>query len=99
MKSFLLMFIIVFGLKLPGWSQWSFQSGPAANPVPIIFDTDFGPDYDDVGAIAILHCFADSGYVKILATMASSKHKNVAAAIDVFNSYFGRPGIPVGVVG
>ena len=67
-------------------------------PLQVIFDTDFGPDYDDVGAIAILHCFADSGYVRILATMASSKHNNVAAAIDVFNTYFNRPEIPIGVV-
>ena len=67
-------------------------------PMRVIFDTDFGPDYDDVGAITILHCFADSGYVRILATMASSKHKNAAAAINVFNTYFNRPEIPVGVV-
>jgi inosine-uridine nucleoside N-ribohydrolase len=65
----------------------------------VIFDTDFGPDYDDVGAITLLHCFADSGYIRILATMASSKHKNVAAAINVFNTYFNRPQMPIGVVG
>ena len=64
----------------------------------VIFDTDFGPDYDDVGAITLLHGFADSGYIKILATMASSKHKNAAAAINVFNTYFNRPEIPIGVV-
>lgn len=68
-------------------------------PMRVIFDTDFGPDYDDVGAITLLHCFADSGYVRILATMASSKHKNVAAAINVFNTYFNRQEIPIGVVG
>ena len=67
--------------------------------MPVIFDTDFGPDYDDVGAITLLHGFADSGYIRILATMASSKHKNVAASIDVFNTYFNRPEIPIGVVG
>ena len=67
-------------------------------PLHVIFDTDFGPDYDDVGAITLLHCFADSGWVKILATVASSKHKNAAAAINVFNTYFNRPEIPVGVV-
>jgi pyrimidine-specific ribonucleoside hydrolase len=67
-------------------------------PIHIIFDTDFGPDYDDVGAITLLHGFADSGYIRILATMASSKHKNAAAAINVFNTYFRRPGIPIGVV-
>ncbi len=64
----------------------------------MIFDTDFGPDYDDVGAITLLHCFADSGLVNILATMGSSKYKNAAAAINVFNTYFGRPEIPIGIV-
>ncbi len=67
-------------------------------PLHVIFDTDFGPDYDDVGAITLLHSFADSGWVRILATMASSKHKNAAASINVFNTYFNRPGIPVAVV-
>jgi inosine-uridine nucleoside N-ribohydrolase len=67
-------------------------------PMHVIFDTDFGPDYDDVGAITLLHSFADSGFVKILATVASSKHKNAAAAISVFNTYFRRPEIPIGVV-
>jgi inosine-uridine nucleoside N-ribohydrolase len=67
-------------------------------PLHVIFDTDFGPDYDDVGAITLLHGFADSGYIQILATMASSKHRNVASAINVFNTYFNRPEIPIGVV-
>ncbi len=65
---------------------------------PVIFDTDFGPDYDDVGAITLLHAFADSGYIDILATGASCKHRNAAAALSVFNTYFKRPALPVGVV-
>ncbi|MHA4811222.1 nucleoside hydrolase [Flavitalea flava] len=65
---------------------------------PVIFDTDFGPDYDDVGAITLLHAFADSGYIDILATGASCDHKNAAAALSVFNTYFSRPFLPVGVV-
>lgn len=36
-------------------------------PVKIIFDTDLGPDYDDVGALAFLHAMADSGKAEILA--------------------------------
>jgi inosine-uridine nucleoside N-ribohydrolase len=67
-------------------------------PMHVIFDTDFGPDYDDVGAITLLHGFADSGFITILATVASSSHKNAAAAINVFNTYFNRPDIPIGVV-
>jgi hypothetical protein len=37
-----------------------------------------GPDYDDVGAITLLHAFADSGYVRILGTIASTNYENVA---------------------
>ncbi|HXB35724.1 MAG TPA: nucleoside hydrolase [Puia sp.] len=66
-------------------------------PVGVIFDTDMGPDYDDVGAIALLHAFADSGKATILATMASNKYEGVAAVLNVFNTYFRRPGIPIGV--
>src|SRR5450631_3265923 len=72
------------------------QQPPAK--ISVIFDTDFGPDYDDVGAIALLHAFADSGLIDILATGASCKHKNAAAALSVFNTWFGRPDLPVGVV-
>jgi len=65
--------------------------------VRVIFDTDMGPDYDDVGAITLLHAFADSGKATILATMASNKYQGVAAVIDVFNTWFHRPNIPIGV--
>jgi len=67
-------------------------------PVPIIFDSDIGPDYDDVGAITMLHAFADSGEAKILATVASDKYPNAAAVLSVFNTYFKRPNIPIGIV-
>ena len=66
-------------------------------PVNIIFDSDMGPDYDDVGAIAILHALADKGEANILATVASTKYEGVAGVLNVFNTYFNRPDIPVGV--
>ena len=47
-------------------------------PVKIIFDSDLGPDYDDVGALAFLHAMADSGKAEILATISSNKHELVA---------------------
>jgi hypothetical protein len=55
--------------------------------VNLILDTDFGPDYDDVGAIAVMHALSDSAKVNILATIASTKYNNVAAALNVFNTY------------
>src|SRR5688572_7720745 len=68
-------------------------------PVYVIFDSDMGPDYDDVGAIAMLHAYADSGLVKILATIASTRYEGVGAVFEVFNTYFNRPQIPIGVPG
>jgi pyrimidine-specific ribonucleoside hydrolase len=62
----------------------------------IIFDTDLGPDYDDVGALAFLHAMADSGKAEILATVSSNKHELVAPSINVINTYFGRSELPVG---
>ena len=64
--------------------------------VSIIFDTDLGPDYDDVGALTLLHALADSGKVNILATISSNIHEMVIPCIEVINTYFNRPSIPVG---
>ncbi len=67
-----------------------------SGPVKIIFDTDLGPDYDDVGALAFLHAMADSGKAEILATVSSNRHELVVPSIDVINTYFGRPDLPLG---
>jgi pyrimidine-specific ribonucleoside hydrolase len=69
----------------------------SSKPKAIIFDSDMGPDYDDVGAIAMLHAFADSGYINILATVSSTNYEGVAAVFDVLNTYFQRPDLPIGV--
>jgi len=66
-------------------------------PVPVIFDTDIGPDYDDVGALALLHAFADDGEAIILATMSSNAFETTVPVLSVINTYFNRPGIPLGV--
>lgn len=66
------------------------------SPVPLILDTDIAEDYDDVGAMAMMHALADRGELKILAVMSSNKNELVAPTIDVLNTWFGRPDIPVG---
>lgn len=90
---FALLTLFVATVSNPGWSQRT----PKPGAVSIIFDTDMGPDYDDVGAIALLHALADSGKARILATVASTTYPRVGPVLSVFNTYFGRPAIPVGV--
>jgi pyrimidine-specific ribonucleoside hydrolase len=75
----------------------SFLSMAQQKPIAVIFDSDMGPDYDDVGAITLLHAFADSGRANILATIASTKYEGVAGVFNVLNTYFNRPDLPIGV--
>src|SRR5204863_2811600 len=67
------------------------------SPVFIIFDTDIAPDYDDVGAMALLHAFADNGEAKILATISCNAFETTVPTLSVLNTYFRRPEVPIGV--
>jgi inosine-uridine nucleoside N-ribohydrolase len=69
---------------------------PEQKMVRIIFDSDFGPDYDDVGALAFLHAMADSGKTEILGTISSNTHELVGPSMNVINTYFGRSDLPMG---
>ena len=95
-STFTLTLALTFLLVIALLSGCSTISRKDSQPAAIIFDSDLGPDYDDVGALAILHAMADSGKVKILATFSSNKNELVAPSIDVINTYFNRPGIPAG---
>lgn len=66
-------------------------------PIPVILDTDIAGDYDDVGAMALLHALADKGDADILAVISCNAFATTVPTISVLNTYFGRPDIPVGV--
>jgi hypothetical protein len=68
------------------------------SPVLVVFDTDMGPDSDDTGALAMLHALADLGEAEILGTLCSTTSPWCAPAIDVINTYYGRPEVPVGTL-
>ncbi len=70
----------------------------ASPPLPVILDTDISSDVDDVGAVAVLHTLANQGRAEILAMMVSAINPSATDCLLGLNSYFGRPGIPVGQV-
>lgn len=67
------------------------------DPIKVIFDTDMCFDVDDVGALAVLHTYADQGAAEILAVCFNETHKDGAAAIDAINTWYGRGEIPIGI--
>ncbi|QDV41232.1 Inosine-uridine preferring nucleoside hydrolase [Stieleria neptunia] len=70
----------------------------AADPVPIIFDTDMAGDCDDAGALAVLNALADRGEAQILAVVTNRKCAAGVSggASDAINTFYGRPDIPIG---
>lgn len=65
-------------------------------PVPIIFDSDIGPDVDDAGTAALLNALADRGEARILAMNCCTSSEWGAPCLDAINTYYGRPDIPIG---
>lgn len=63
----------------------------------IIFDTDFGGDADDLGALAMLNHFQNKGESDLLAVMCWNLEKYSVNAIDAVNTYYGNPDIPIGL--
>ncbi|HKK61889.1 MAG TPA: nucleoside hydrolase [Bacteroidales bacterium] len=63
----------------------------------IIFDTDFGGDADDLGALSMLHGFVDAGECDLLAVMLWTNEKYAVPAVDAVNRFYGHPDIPIGV--
>jgi len=73
-------------------------AGQAAEPVRLIFDTDMGNDVDDALALAVIHALESRGEAKLLAATLSKDNRYAAPYVDLVNTFYGRPGIPVGVV-
>lgn len=67
----------------------------AAGP-KIIFDTDMYTDFDDVGAMAVLHALADAGECEILGTVVCTRGAPSLAMVEVINDFYGRASLPVG---
>lgn len=68
-----------------------------AQAMPVIFDTDMGNDIDDALALAMLHAFESRGEVRILATTSTKDNPDSAPFLDLVNTFYGRPDIPIGV--
>jgi inosine-uridine nucleoside N-ribohydrolase len=70
----------------------------AKEPVKLIFDTDIGNDVDDVLAIAAIHALQNRNECELLAVTITKDNKYAAPMVDLLNTFYGRPNIPIGIV-
>ncbi len=73
-------------------------ASPAPQPVRIIFDTDIGNDVDDVLALAMLHALQARGDCVILGVTVTKPDELAGPFVDVLNTFYGNPGIPIGCI-
>ncbi len=69
-----------------------------SQPVRVIFDTDMGNDVDDALALAALHAFQTRGEAEILAVTITKDNRWAPVFVDLLNTFYGRPNIPIGIV-
>src|SRR6266436_2470940 len=91
MKHFILC---VFCLTVVYWSA----TATAQAPVNTIFDTDMGNDVDDALALAMLHALQSRHEVNLLAVTITKDNKWAAPYVDLVDTFYARPEIPIGTV-
>ena len=69
---------------------------PETAPVKIIFDSDIGNDVDDVLALSVLHALQSRGDCELLAVTTTKPDELAGPFVDVMNTFYGRPEIPIG---
>ncbi|MDB5263688.1 MAG: nucleoside hydrolase, partial [Adhaeribacter sp.] len=87
---------LIIASGFSGCKPGSVSASDKKNPVKIILDSDIGQDCDDAAVMALMHKFADNGEAEILATMFPMQDPMGAPAMDVINTFYGRPNIPIG---
>ena len=94
-------------LKVMGLNDWSeifhpvttfTTPEPTEGKVNIIFETDMGNDTDDALALDYLYKMLESGKVNFLATCLNKEGTAPAAFVDIMNTWYGHPDIPIGIV-
>jgi inosine-uridine nucleoside N-ribohydrolase len=87
---FLGFFLILFACKS--------REKTAEGPQRVIFETDMGNDIDDALALDMLYKYANQGKIDLLGVSSNKDGHYSTEFIDILNTWFGYPDIPIGHV-
>lgn len=68
------------------------------NTISVILDTDMGNDVDDALALDMLYKYQDQGRMNILGIMNNKDSNYAPEFIDIMNTWYGYPHIPIGTL-
>lgn len=66
--------------------------------VNVILETDMGNDVDDALALGLAYNYIDSGKMNLLAVTINKEGRAPGEFVDIMNTFYGHPEIPIGVI-
>lgn len=67
-------------------------------PVNIILETDMGNDVDDALALGLAYNYVDAGKMNLLAITINKEGYAPGEFVDIMNTFYGHPEIPIGII-
>ena len=89
--------LLILALLAAACTTLRAQQAPA-EPLRVIFDTDMGNDVDDPLALDLLYKAMDRGDIDLLAILSNKDTEFSPRYIDLMNTWYGYPDIPIGKV-
>lgn len=74
------------------------EAEPGSGKIRVIYDTDMGNDTDDILGLIMLHNYVDMDMVDLIGVCSSKEHPYSARYIDLLNTWYKHPDIPIGLV-
>lgn len=99
--GFIFLFLLASIILWNGCTSHKKQAtdkAPAGERIPVIFETDIGNDVDDALALAMLNSYINTGRVNLLGVMYNKDNVYSGKFIDIVDSWYGHPEIPIGSV-
>lgn len=95
-KLYLLGFVLLVLSACTTKKQQTTETASTAER--IILETDMGNDVDDALALDMLYKYLDADKINLLGIMTNKDSKYSAEYLDVMNTWYGYPQIPIGII-
>ena len=96
MKGRLLMLIMIPMLLFGCGTGKKRAEGDGA--INFIFETDMGNDVDDALALDMIYKYHEAGKINLLAICLNKEGSASGEYIDIMNTWYGHPDIPIGII-
>ena len=94
--TFPILVILLAAITIGGCASKKEAETPA--PIDLIMETDIGNDVDDALAMDLLYKYVDAGKINLKAVCINKDGSAPAEFVDILNTWYGYPDIPIGIV-